>query len=75
MPTNGTYFLKIQPKPSQFFRKLSLRYLLKTFLNFEGFEPDLLIKYYLRLKMIISFLEFDIFWESLFTFMLMQIAL
>ena len=32
-------------------------------------------KYYLRLKMIISFLEFDIFWESLFTFMLMQIAL
>ena len=31
--------------------------------------------YYLRLKMIISFLEFDIFWESLFTFMLMQIAL
>ena len=32
-------------------------------------------KYYLRLKMIISFLEFEIFWESLFTFLLIQIAL
>ena len=33
------------------------------------------LNYYLRLKMIVSFLEFGIFWESLFTFMLMQIAL
>ena len=31
--------------------------------------------YYLRSKMVIPFLEFEIFWESLFTFLLIQIAL
>ena len=32
-------------------------------------------KYYLHSKMVIPFLEFEIFWESLFTFLLIQIAL
>ena len=31
--------------------------------------------YYLRSKMVIPFLEFELFWESLFTFLLIQIAL
>ena len=29
--------------------------------------------YYLRLKMVISFLRFEIFWESLFTFLLQKL--
>ena len=32
-------------------------------------------KYYLRSKMVIPFIKFEIFWESLFTFLLIQIAL
>ena len=35
----------------------------------------LLRMYYLHSKMVIPFLEFGIFWESLFTFLLIQIAL
>ena len=34
---------------------------------------NLITWYYLRSKMVISFLKFAIFWESLFTFMLLKL--
>ena len=39
----------------------------------QHYENYLNWKYYLRLKMVMSFLRFEIYWESLFTFLLQKL--